>query len=122
MKVFKGKYGWSTPAHFNTQMGNAVKNYIEVAFKKGTEPETELEGELIIRQPDGTERPCFLSGYKKGTGEIVPKLVILAPTKFGDPRKEEPKAVQTSLTGTRDTVDGHIDNNLTIDTDALPFY
>ena len=123
MKIFKSKYGYSTSAHFTTPSGAQVKNYLEVGFKKGSEPVgDELEGELIIRQADGTERPCFMSGYQKKTGENVMKLVVLMPSKFGEPKKEEPKNVQTSLTGTRDTVDGHIDDALIIDEGSLPFY
>lgn len=124
MKLFKDKYGnWETTAHFTTPTGAQVKNYLEVAFKKGSEPVgNDYDGELILRSPDGTERPCFFSGYKKKTGETVMKMVVLMPTKFGEPKVDTPKSVQTSLTGTRDTVDGHIDNNLTINPDELPFY
>ena len=124
MKIFKDKYGnWETTAHFTTPSGAQVKNYIEIAFKKGSEPVgEETEGELIFRHPDGTERPCFFSGYQKKNGEIVPKLVILMPNKFAEPKVDTPKSVQTSLTGTRETVDGHIDDELIIDEKDLPFF
>ena len=109
MKIFKNKYDkWETTAHFTTQSGSQIKNYIEVGFKKGFEPTgNEIEGELIYRTEDGT---------------VVPKLIVMHPSLFGDGKKAEPKNVQTSLTGNRDTVDGHIDNNITIDTQELPFY
>ena len=124
MKIFKDKFGnWETTAHFHTQTGAPVKNYLEVGFKKGSEPAGDsYEGELILRSPDGTERPCFFSGYKKKNDEIVTKMVVLMPSKFGEPKVDTPKNVQTSLTGTKETVDGHIDQELVIDESELPFY
>ena len=128
MKFFKDNYGnWKTTAHFHTKSGQQVKNYMEIGFQNGSEPGGEnYEAELILRSPDGTERPCFFSGYKKKNDEIVMKMVVLVPGIYGDQRreepKEEPKNVQTSLTGTRETVDGHIDQELIIDEKDLPFY
>ena len=124
MKIFKDKYGnWETTAHFTTPSGKQIKNYQEIGFKKGSEPVgEEYEAELVLRGKDGTERPCFFSGYLKKNEIIVTKLVVLMPNKFGEPKEEKPKEVQMSLTGTRDTVDGHIDDELIIDTEALPFY
>ena len=122
MKIFKNKYDkWETTAHFTTQSGSQIKNYIEVGFKKGFEPTgNEIEGELIYRTEDGTERPCFFSGYQKKDGTVVPKLIVMHPSLFGNGKREE-KQVQTSLTGTRETVDGHIDGELIIDESELPF-
>ena len=130
MKIFKNKFDkWETTGHFTTPSGSQVKNYIEIGFKKGFEPVgKEIEGELIFREEDGTERPCFFSGYQKKDGTTVTKLIVMHPSLFGDGKKEE-KQVQTSLTGTRETVDGHIDSELIANDDELiiedkdlPFY
>ena len=65
MKIYKSQYGWSTTAHSKKMDGSTIKYYMDINFKKGEEPLVEeIEGKLIFRQDDGTERECFLSSYE----------------------------------------------------------
>lgn len=120
MKVFKNKYGWSTSAHSKNMMGEQVKCYVDVTFKKGEEPlMEEIEGKLVFKGDDGTERDCFLSSYEKksNTGKIVvPKLVMMGKRTVAR-KKEDPQTVlndgKTDMFG-RESVE--------IDPEELPFY
>jgi len=109
MKIFKSKYGWSTSAHSNTKDGEKIRCFLDCQFKKGEEPLGEdIEGTLVFKGIDGTERDCFFSSYLK-QGEPVVKLVLM--------RHGQDK--QTILSdGTKDVL-GH---NVEIDPDSLPFY
>ena len=75
MKIYvnKGNYGWQTQAKNGDD-----RMYIDVNFKKGTEPE---ETFLRIDIKDG-----FFSMYKTKTGLAKPKLVIMEYEKIS---KEE---------------------------------
>ena len=75
MKIYvnKGNYGWQTQAKNGDD-----KMYIDVNFKKGTEPK---ETFLRIDIKDG-----FLSMYKTKTGLAKPKIVIMEYEKIS---KEE---------------------------------
>ena len=79
MKIFKGQFGWSTSAFSkNPEDKTENKLYVNVQFKKGTEPILDtLEGDLIFREKSGNERPCFLSSYKKKDNSVAPKLIIM---------------------------------------------
>lgn len=123
MKIFKGKYGWSTSAHSKNVMGEQVKCYMDVTFKKGEEPLIEeVEGKLYFRQDDGSERECFISSYEKRSenGKVVmPKLVMLSATNAPKKKMDTRDGVQTALN------DGHRDmfgKNVDINPDELPFY
>ena len=124
MRIYKGQYGWSTSAHSKNVMGEQIKCYVDVNFKKGEEPMLdEIEGKLFFRQDDGSERECFLSSYEKrnGDGKIaMPKLVMMG--KMGTPTKkmDTSKSVQTVLSDGRRDVLGH--NDVNIDPEELPFY
>ena len=119
MKIYKSKYGWSTTAHSTTVNGDKVECYFDCQFKKGFEPENEIEGELYFKAKDGTLRSCFLSSYAKHDGTVKPKLVLKEP-EVGTQMFER-KEVQVPLTGTNQTVDGHLDPEVKIDPDELPF-
>lgn len=125
MKVFKGKYGWSTSAHSKNVMGEQVKCYMDVNFRKDEEPMVDaIEGKLIFRQDDGSERECFLSSYEKKIGNekvVIPKIVMLS--KIDKPRKkmDEPSSVQTVLSDGKKDILGHTED-VVIDTEELPFY
>ena len=133
MRVYKTQYGWSTSAHSKTKEGATKRCYVECNFKQGTEPLIDaVEGKLIFRQDDGSERECFLSSYEK-QGVMIPKLVLmdkLGPVlkKVDTPvqKADTPKSVQQTLTGDgRDMLgfqDESYDPNLKINTDDLPFY
>lgn len=77
MKIYKGQYGYSTSAHSKNKDGSTIKYYINVNFKKGTEPGDVLEGNLIFKDKLGNERPCFLTSYLSSKNEVMPKLVIM---------------------------------------------
>lgn len=115
MKIYKGQYGWSTSAHSKTKDGKSIKCYVDVQFAHQSEPLLEeVEGKLIFRQEDGTERECFLSSYEK-KGIPIPKIVMM-------PKGYRGKEVQTVLTdGKRDLL-GHTTVDTMIDPDELPFY
>ena len=119
MKIYKSKFGWSTTAHSKTMDGDKVECYLDVQFKKGFEPDTDIEGELYFKEKDGTLRPCFLSSYAKQDGSVKPKLVLREP-EVGT-QKYERKEMQMPLTGTNQTVDGHLDPAIKIEPDELPF-
>lgn len=124
MKIFNGKYGWSTSAHNTDKKTNEeTKYYIPVQFKKGYEPsQDEVSGKLIFKYDTGEERECFFSSYKKQDGTITPKLVI-----YGKDDPKEPvqsfyrKDVQTNLTGTQYDVSGYRDSAYDVNDDDLPF-
>ena len=124
MKIFKGKYGWSTSAHSKDKDGNEVKCYVDVNFKKGTEPIVEpMEGELIFRESNGNEWPAFFSSYMKQNVPL-PKLVLM-PT--GSKPKVIPKNVQSPLVGNDGRDMFHVKRepkpeDVVIDPDELPFY
>ena len=115
MKIFKGKYGFSISANSKNQDGTENKCYLDVQFKKGYEPLNDLEGNLIFEEKTGARRNCFLSSYRKKDGTVIPKLVVM-------PETEIYREVQTSLTGTNRDVTGHVDRNIPIETEELPFY
>lgn len=125
MKIFKSKYGWSTSAHSKNVMGEQVKCYIDVNFRKDEEPMVDaIEGKLIFRQDDGSERECFMSSYEKKIGNekvTLPKIVMLS--KIDKPRKkmDEPSSVQMILSDGKKDILGHTEN-VTIETEELPFY
>lgn len=124
MKIFRGKFGWSTSAHSKAKDGSKIEHYIDVGFRKGSEPDDDdLEGDLVFKTKDGSEIPCFLSCYVKKDGSKVTKLVLLDTQSDSDGRGVDTrKSVQTSLTGTDRDVLGHIDNNVKFDEEDLPFY
>ena len=110
MKIYKSQYGWSTTAHHKTMEGETKRCFMDVSFKRGEEPlGEEIEGKLIFRQVDGTERECFFSSYEK-QGTSIPKLVVLG---MG-------RQVQTTLGGTNRDLTGHTD--VAINPEELPFY
>lgn len=122
MKIFKGKYGWSTSAHSKNVMGEQIKCYMDVSFKKGEEPLMDSEeGKLVFKGDDGTERECFLSSYEKRVGEgkiVIPKLVMM--NKTTPKKKPEPSSdVQTVLNDGKKDMFGK--ENI-IDPEELPFY
>ena len=116
MKLYKGKYGWSVYAFGKELNGEEVKNYLEIQFKKGSEPVGDsLEGKLIFRSEDGTEREGFFSSYRKKDGAVVPKLVLMLPN-------EKTIHYQQTLTGDGRDMMGHIDHSVVVNPDELPFY
>lgn len=111
MKIYKSKYGWSTSAHSTTKTGEKVQCYQDVQFKMGEEPKAdEIEGKLIFKGADGTERECFFSSYQSKDG-IKTKLVLVLP-----------KQEQVRLNdGQKDIYGGPV-QNVVIEESELPFY
>lgn len=124
MKIFKNRYGWSTSAHSKDRDGNETKCYMDVNFKKGSEPIIEqIEGKLIFREADGREWPAFLSSYVK-QGQTVPKLVLMPE---GTRPREIPRRSQEPLTdgNGRDMFNIKREpkkEDVVIDPEELPFY
>ena len=117
MKIYRNQYdGWSTTAHSKTKDGEPIKCYMDVSFKKGEEPLVELNGDLVLKCEDGTERHCFLSSYMK-QGVAIPKLVVMK-------QKVNPEVnYQTRLNDGHHDVLGHrVDNEVKIEEKDLPFY
>lgn len=75
--VFKNNYGWQTQAK-----NGEDKMYVDVQFKKGTEPEGTL---CQIEIKDG-----FFSMYKNKQGLPKPKLVIMEYEKTSKDETELP--------------------------------
>lgn len=124
MKIYKSKFGWSTTAHSKSMMGEQIKCYMDVTFKKGEEPLVEeIEGKLIFKGDDGTERDCFLSSYEKKTETgktVVPKLVMMGKRTIAK-KKEDPQVVLND--GKTDMFGGSTKTfDSGIDPDELPFY
>lgn len=114
MKIYKSKFGWSTTAHSKTMEGEKIECYLDTQFQKGYEPMGEdIEGKLIFRDNNGVERDCFFTSYRKKDGTVHPKLFVMG-TKLKDQ--------QMPLGGGDRDLTGHFDNNVTINTDDLPFY
>ena len=64
LRVYKNKYGFSTLAKNGDD-----KMYVQIQFKKGTEPSTDTT-DIIIKD-------AFFSMYKNKQGLSFPKLVIM---------------------------------------------
>ena len=80
MKIYKGKYNWQATAHGNELNGEKVECWMDIQFARESEPVGEtIEGKLIFRSEDGTEREGFFSSYRKNDGTIKPKLVLKKP-------------------------------------------
>ena len=124
MKLFKGKYGWSTSAHSKDKDGNEIKCYLDTNFKKGTEPVIDsIEGELIFREDNGKEWTAFFSSYMK-QNTALPKLVLMPA---GSKPREIHKNVQAPLTGSDGRDMFHVKrepkpDEVVIDPEELPFY
>lgn len=116
MKLFKGNYGWSTTAHSKTKDGKELKCYVDTQFAKKSEPTTynEVEGKLIFKTRGGNEFECFFSSYEK-QGMVVPKLVLM-------PAGTEVKREQVPLTGENSRDMFGRKQEVTIETEELPFY
>ena len=65
LRVYKNQYGYSTLAK-----NGEDKMYVQIQFKKGTEPSTDTT-DIIIKD-------AFFSMYKNKQGLAFPKLVILS--------------------------------------------
>ena len=107
MKVFKGKYGWTTTFHNKLQNGEDMKYYMSVQFMRGFEPTVDS----IDIEPVRWWGSCYLTRE----GEAKPKLFIaewreLLPKPQSTPnmadylKEEEPP------------------EQINIDADELPFY
>lgn len=122
MKIYKSQYGWSTSAHSKNVMGEQVKCYVDVNFKKGEEPlVNDIEGKLIFRQDDGSERECFLSSYEKKTdsGKItIPKLIMMGKV---IKKNDTPEGVQMKLNDGKKDLFGK-SPEVDINPEELPFY
>ncbi len=123
MKIFKGKYGWSTSAHSKNKEGEQMRCFLDCQFKRDEEPIGEdIEGELIFREADGTERSCFFSSYLK-QGVMIPKLVLMGHTSKPVKEKSDTQnSVQTVLTDGKKNILGRNEPELVIDPAELPFY
>lgn len=64
LRVYKNQYGFSTLAK-----NGEDKMYVQIQFKKGTEPSTDAT-DIIIKD-------AFFSMYKNKQGLAFPKLVIM---------------------------------------------
>ena len=64
LRVYKNQYGFSTLAK-----NGEDKMYVQIQFKKGTEPSTDTT-DIIIKD-------AFFSMYKNKQGLAFPKLVIM---------------------------------------------
>ena len=113
MKIFKGKYNWQTLASSKNEDGSENKVYVDIQFPNGEEPIDTLEGELYFKLNNGEYKKCFLSCYRKKDGSTPVKLVF---------NKSKTYIEQSTLTGDGKDMLGHIDNNVTIVDDELPFY
>ena len=117
MKIFRSRYGFSTSAHSRDREGNEIKHYVDVGFLKGEEPEGDIEGNLVLKTPDG-ERACFLSCYRKGDGSVATKLVVLG----NGEKPREVKFEQTTLDGERDVTAAGNKWSVQVEPNDLPFY
>lgn len=116
MKLYRNEYGWSTSAKGKELNGTEIKNYMGISFKQGSEPIGDsLEGKLIFRSEDGTEREGFFSSYRKKDGTVLPKLVLMLPN-------ENTIQYQQTLTVDGRDMMGHIDHSAVVNPDELPFY
>lgn len=121
MKIFKSQYGWSTTAHSKSKDGEQMRCFMDCQFKRDEEPiGDEIEGELIFRGADGTERNCFFSSYPK-QGVMIPKLVLMGHTSYQKRgTSDTQKSVQTVLSDGKKDILGHTE--VEIDPEELPFY
>lgn len=125
MKIYKSQYGWSTSAHSKNVMGEQIKCYVDVNFKKGEEPLMEsIEGKLIFREDDGSERECFLSSYEKrmDSGKImIPKIIMMGKSYTHSKKKDTQDSVQTELNDGKKSMFGK-SVEVDINPEELPFY
>lgn len=76
LRVYKNQYGFSTLAK-----NGEDKMYIQIQFKKGTEPTTDTT-DIIIKD-------AFFSAFKNKNGFTFPKLVILSYSKIENNEKSD---------------------------------
>ena len=76
LRVYKNQYGFSTLAK-----NGEDKMYIQIQFKKGTEPSTDTT-DIIIKD-------AFFSAFKNKNGFTFPKLVILSYSKIENNEKSD---------------------------------
>ena len=99
MKIYKNQYDkWQTTAHNTELNGEKVEYWMDIQFARGSEPIGELEGKLIFRSDDGTEREGFFSSYRKKDGTVRPKLVLKVPTDAVDKYQYNIKATDIPTT------------------------
>ena len=76
LRVYKNQYGYTTLAK-----NGEDKMYIQIQFKKGTEPSTDTT-DIIIKD-------AFFSAFKNKNGFTFPKLVILSYSKIENNEKSD---------------------------------
>ena len=123
MKIYRGKYGWSTLTSSNNQDGTKNNLYVNVQFPNFEELiGDEIEGELIFRKDNGEEKKCFLSNYKKNDGTSAIKLVFRKEAKEPTEQNmmnDNGERYQTKLNdGNSDMFGGRVQTN----DEELPFY
>ena len=124
MKLFRGKYGWSTLTKSN-QEGTINKLYMNVQFPKFEEPlGDELDGELFFRTDNGEEKKCFITNYQKQDGTLSFKLVFnkeqTEPNET-NMMQDNSERYQTKLSDGESDMFGAKTNDI-VDDEDLPFY
>lgn len=122
MKVYNGKYGWSTLCKNKDLGGNEIKCYMPVKFKRGQEPLGQVDEGVDVKVLD-----YFMSCYQNKQGQVLPTMII-TEWKFNEPRTESQKiASEQEPTTLKDfrAVQQPLGNEMPridIQPDDLPFY
>lgn len=118
MYINKGKNGWYIKVTSKDPGGNEVTGFMNVSFKRDTEPRDNevseygsYQGDLFFRDKYGRERPVFFSSYLDRSNKAVIKMVVMGIQH--EVRAEPKEAVEQKKKE---------ESKLVIDPDELPFF
>lgn len=77
-------YGYYSTIKSKDKNGNEVTAFMNINFKKGTEPEEKsIQGELYFIDEFGDKRKAFFNAFKKNDGSTAVGLFLLGPEGTG---------------------------------------
>lgn len=110
-------YGWYSKITTKDMGGNELTAYIDFVFKKECEPTNlneygSLEGELIFRAKDGTERKVFPRVKNYNYQNYIEYMLL----------EETQPNIQKGYENTNQNGIEQYDSKVDIEMDSLPFY
>lgn len=102
-------YGYYSTIKSKDKNGNEVTAFMNINFKKGTEPESKsIQGELYFIDEFGDKRKAFFNAYKRNDGTVQPGLVLMGVERSRERYSNQEKEQK--------------DSTLVINPEDLPFY
>ncbi len=118
-KSTKG-YGYFSTVKSKDKEGKEVTGFINVNYKKGTEPLNDsVKGELYFIDEFGEKRKVFLNAFKKNDGSVSVGLMIMGAEE--EKRKSVPMGFRVDEIKS-DDLPFDKEEGVKIETSELPFY